>query len=270
MTPINMHMNNKGDVSPMDMELLEKIVRQTDDIFFNEELRNMVFEKGVADFVTRCDIDISEFLKKTLHEHFPEIGFVSEEGETALGDNRDCWILDPVDGTTNFMYQVPFCAVSLGLCSAGEIVAGIIYMPYSNELFSAQKGKGAFLNGERIECGKKTALRDSLTIFEYNPYHKDECAIALEQAKRLYSSTLDLRTFGSSAAELAYIACGRADAFFARYLKPWDYAAGCVILSEAGGVVSDLGGNALDFKKPQSHIVAANPKIHAELLELLR
>lgn len=254
----------------MDMELLEKIVRRTDSIFFNEKLRNDVTEKGAADFVTRSDVEISEFLKKALSESFPNIGFISEEGETAFDKEKDFWILDPIDGTTNFMYKMPFCAVSLGLYSGGEISAGIIYMPYTGELFKAKKGEGAFLNGKRIECGKKSALSESLAIFEYNPYYKEDHTAALEQAKRLYTSTLDLRTLGSAAAELAYIACARADIFLGRYLKPWDYAAGCIIVEEAGGAVSDLSGG-LQLGKPLCHIAAAaNGELHSQVLNLLK
>lgn len=251
----------------MKIEDIIKIVKETDKIFFDDTLRNDVTEKGDSDFVTRADVEISKYLHRRLKEEFPEVGFISEEEEVS-SDNNAYWILDPIDGTTNFMHQVGLSAVSLGLYKDGEITAGVIYNPHAKELFWAEKGCGAFLNGKRIYCTKTEKLSDCLGIFEYNPYFKEEYQEAFEQAYKVYTTCQDIRTFGSAAIELAYVACGRADVFLGRYLKPWDYAAAAVIIKEAGGVVSDLDGK-LPIKELNKHIVGTNAAVYEAFVNLI-
>jgi len=207
-------------------------------------------------------------LQRRLKEEYPGVGFISEE-EPAAGVEGDCWIVDPIDGTTNFMHGFGCSAVSLGYCSGGEVVAGVIYQPFTGEMFWAEKGKGAFMNGKPISCSRSEHLSESLGLFEYNPYFKNECADALEQARRMYMTCRDIRTLGSAAVELAYIACGRADAFLGRYLKPWDYAAGSIIIREAGGMLTDMHGN-VPVKEMNCHILATNGRIHNEFMDLLK
>ena len=252
----------------MNIDKVIEIVKETDNIFFDEKLRNDVTEKGKSDYVTRADIEISGYLHRRLNEEFPDIGFLSEEEEFKDLKNKDYWILDPIDGTTNFMHQIGLSALSLGLCSDGVIKLGIIYIPYAKELFWAEKGKGAYLNGNPIWCSTNSQLSDCLGIMEYNPYFKDDYKAALNQAAKIYTYCQDLRTLGSSAVELAYVACGRADVFLGRYLKPWDYAAGIVIVQEAGGTVSEPGGG-INITKLNRHIIAANSAVYEEFAELI-
>jgi len=252
----------------MNMELLLKIVKETDAIFFDERLRADVKKKGDADFVTRADCEISEYLHRRLSEEFPGVDFLSEEGNTAMETGRDYWILDPIDGTTNFMHGLGFCAISLGLYSGGDVTAGVIYLPYTNQLFWAQKGEGAYLNGDRIFCSRHTKLSDCVGLLELNAYFKNDADAALEHARRLYLHCQDFRTFGSAAAELAYIASGQADVFLGRYLKPWDYAAGLCIVREAGGVVSGIDGD-LDLSRWNVHVLASGAAVFDELRELM-
>lgn len=253
----------------MNMELLLRIVKETDGIFFDEHLREDVTKKGEADFVTRADYEISEFLQKRLTEAFPHVGFISEEGETVIDENRDYWILDPIDGTTNFMHGLSFCGVSLGLYSGGDFQAGMIYIPYTGELFWAEKGKGAYLNGTPIRCSNSQRLSDCIGILEFNPYFKEDYRAAMDHALKIYQSCQDIRTFGSAAVELAYIACGRADVFFGRYLKPWDYAAGLCIIREAGGVMTDLEGE-VHVSRLNAHMVATNAAVYEEFRALIK
>lgn len=252
----------------MIVEKMVEIVKETDSIFFNEELRNDVTVKGTADYVTKADIEISHYLSKRLKEEFPEVYFISEEEETVFNEEEDYWILDPIDGTTNFMHGLSFSAVSLGYCSKGEIKAGVIYIPYTNEMLWAEKGKGAYLNGERIYCSKNASLKDCLGILEFNPYFKEDYKAALEHALKIYSNCQDIRTFGAAAVELAYIACGKADVFLGRYLKPWDYAAGYIIISEAGGRLTDINGE-IHITKLNQHIVATNAALYDEFIKLI-
>lgn len=251
----------------MNREQLINLVLETDTIFFNSAYRSDVRKKGEADLVTLADIEISEFLHRRLGEEFPEVGFMSEEGDTSIDPTTDYFILDPIDGTTNFVKGLPMCGVSLAFLSGGEVVIGVIYIPYTHEVFSAEKGKGAYLNGERIECSKKELLSDSLALFEFNAYFKNETDVALTQAGKILTHCLDVRCLGCAALSLAYVASGRADAFLGRYLKPWDFAAGAVIVTEAGGKLGSLDGD-MAFSRLNQHIVAANSTIFEDFSEI--
>lgn len=253
----------------MDMEQLIKIVQETERFFFDDNLRGDVKAKGESDFVTRADIETSEYLQKRLSEEFPHIGFMSEEEEGFVDNGQPYWILDPIDGTTNFMHGIGICALSLGLCEKGEITAGVIWLPYLRELFWAQKGEGAYLNGERIFCSKNDSLSESLTLYEFNPYFKEDAASAMEYAEKLYTECQDMRCFGSAAVELAYVACGRAEAFLGRYLKPWDIAAGVILIREAGGRIGDIEGE-LRLTEMNRHIIAANSFVYDDFWRLLK
>lgn len=251
----------------MDLQKVIEIVRETDKIFFDNKLRENVREKGKYDYVTAADTGISEYLHRRLKEEFPNVGFKSEE-EKIFENCREYWILDPIDGTTNFMHRIGQSAVSLGFCSGGELQAGIIYVPYTKEFFWAEKGRGAFLNGKPIHCSKNARLCDCLGEIEPNAYFKNECDEAIEQIRKIYLSCQDVRVIGSAAVGLAYVACGKLDVFLGRYLKPWDFAAGYVIVSEAGGQVTTPDGQA-DINVVNQHIVATNRYVHKEFLRLL-
>lgn len=239
------------------------IVRETDAIFFDDILRANARLKGDSDYVTQADLRISEHLRRRLREEYPTVGFLSEEEGLSGDGTRELWVLDPIDGTANFMRGLGLCGVSLALCVGEMPILGVIYAPHTGELFWAERGGGAYLNGERISCTRRATLGESIALFEYNAYFKSERAEAMAAAERLFTSCLDLRTLGSSAISLAYIACGRADAFLGRYLKSWDWAAGEVILREAGGELA-----ALDTDRAERHIVAASSGIFDQFLSL--
>ena len=252
------------------LEKIIKIVKEADSIFFNEGYRLDVHVKGDSDFVTKADLEVSEYIKSRLKEEYPHVEFISEEDYESLDFDpaRDYWILDPIDGTTNFMHKMPFCCLSLALWSKGESVLGVIYSPYSGELFSAEKGKGAFLNGEPIHVSSHARLSDCVGLLEFNAYYKNEAEQALDHAKRIYLACQDIRTFGSAALEFAYVACGRADVYLGRYLKPWDFAAGICIVSEAGGVVTGID-KEIDVTKLKQHVICTNSAAQEAFLELL-
>lgn len=251
----------------MNIDSIISIIKDTDAIFFDDSLRRDVRKKGDCDYVTRADIAVSEHLNKRLSEEFPNVGFVSEEGETKVPAKGEYWILDPIDGTTNFMTGLPLCCISLALCRDGEPTLGVIYSPYSQELFYAERGKGAYLNGKKILVSGVYELSDCLGLLELNAYYKNESDIAIKHAQKIFTSCRDLRTIGSAALSFAYIAAGRCDVYLGRYLKPWDMAAGMLIVTEAGGRVSGLGQN-IDLTKPKQHVLASNSTVF-EIFEAL-
>lgn len=253
----------------MNIKTVCEIVRESDAIFFNETFRSDVREKGASDYVTRADLEISAFLHRRLQEEFPDVGFLSEEESACIVPGQAYWILDPIDGTTNYMHGLgSLSAVSLGYCVDGEVTAGIIYFPYAKELFWAEKGCGAYLNETPVSVAKNAVLSDCLALMEYNAYFKNDCAAALEHAKKLYLSCQDLRTFGCAAASMAYVACGRADVFLGRYLKPWDYAAGLILVKEAGGMVSEPDGS-LHITQLNRHILASSSAAYPAFRDLI-
>ena len=214
------------------------LVEKTQGLIKNREMAAHVEEKGLADYVTQVDIAVQNFLKKELFALAPDIQFLGEE--TGLQEIKaDCfWILDPVDGTTNLMHDYQHSVVSLALCRQEEIVMGIVYDPFHEEVFSAIKGQGSFLNGKPIHVSNAEKLSDTI--------------IGLGTAKR----------------EFAYTACGRQGGYFETYLHPWDYAAGMLLIQEAGGKITDFTGRALN-PRTDSSVVGTNGYIHSELLHLL-
>ena len=228
-----------------------------------------VFTKGRADFVTQTDINIQRYIKKSLYDLYPHMGFMGEEENTNVGAAGMQWILDPIDGTTNYIYHYNHSAISLGLKGENGILFGIIYNPFTGEMFSAMKGEGAFLNGSAIHVTDTGTLDDALIAIGTSPYHKELAPDIFRKIEKLYGRALDIRRTGSAALDLAYVACGRLDAYFEYRLKPWDYAAGDIILSEAGGIIKGIGGNPISYEKASDVVAGANEKLIGEMLEVL-
>ena len=225
----------------MNMEKIIRLVTKTKELIKNREMAAHVKEKGVADYVTQVDIAVQNFLKKELFLLAPDIQFLGEE--TGLQEMKadSFWILDPVDGTTNLMHDYQHSVVSLALCYQDEIVMGIVYNPFHEEIFSAIKGKGSFLNGQPIKVSKAEKLSD--TIIGLGTAKRELADENFARFRRVFGACQDVRRIGSAALELAYTACGRQDGYFEIYLNPWDYAAGMLLVQEAGGIVTDFAGN---------------------------
>lgn len=250
----------------MEVQRIIDLVKKTRGLIKNREMAACVREKGLADYVTQVDIAVQNFLKKELFSLAPDIQFLGEE--TGLQEMKadSFWILDPVDGTTNLMHDYQHSVVSLALYDQGEIVIGVVYDPFREEVFSAIKGKGSFLNGQPIHVSKAEKLSD--TIIGLGTAKRELADENFARFRRVFGQCQDVRRLGSAALELAYIACGRQDGYFERYLNPWDYAAGMLLVQEAGGTVTDFTGKPLDPKKSGS-IAGTNGPIHAGLLKLL-
>ena len=195
-------------------------------------------------------------------------GFLAEEQENPDYSGKPAWILDPIDGTTNLIHDYRMSAVSLAFYDGREVVFGAVYNPFTEELFTAEKGKGAFLNGKLIRCTETQAIGSCLAAIGTAPYYKEEAAQNFERFQKVFLACQDIRRSGSAALDLCYVACGRIDAYFERHLKPWDYAAGLLLVWEAGGCVTDWQGKALDVTR-RNDVLATNGRVHEWFLEAL-
>ena len=230
-----------------------------------------VASKQPNDFVTEVDKAAEKAIIETLQEAYPGYGILAEEsGLTAgqgTGDTEYQWIIDPLDGTTNFIHGMPQYAVSIALAKNGIVEQAVVFDPNRNELFTASKGAGAFLNERRIRVSRRLKLGEALigTGFPYRMFDKIDLYLAI--FKELAEKTAGQRRPGAASLDLAYVACGRYDGFWEFGLAPWDMAAGALLISEAGGLVSDLRGNANYLET--GNLVAGTPKVFAPLLKLV-
>lgn len=251
----------------VDIWKLVEIVKETKRFLLNNEEAAQITEKGTADYVTQVDLHVQEYMRRRLAEEWPEIQFMGEEKDNSdLDFEGALWILDPVDGTTNLIHDFQCSAVSLGLCDHGEVICGVIYQPFTDEVFYAQKGQGAYLNGKPIHVTEASTMAESLISFGTTPYEKSYADRNFALFKKVFMDCQDLRRMGSAAIDLAYVACGRHEAFFEQNLKPWDFAAGMIIVEEAGGTVTDFEQNRIVPWK-NSNILGSNGKIGKILAE---
>jgi len=221
--------------------------------------------KGAYDLVTEADRASEALIVERLRRHFPTHAVVAEEGGGNAGSSEFRWYVDPLDGTTNFAHGFPVYNVTLGLERAGELIAGVVYDPTRDEMFQAELGGGAFLNGERIQVTKAKRVEDSLSATGF-PSRKRHQNINVHFYYQLAMLSHGVRRAGAAAIDMAYVACGRLDFFWEFGLNPWDVAAGALLVREAGGTVTDMHGAALDLRGP--HILADNGLLHAEVLGL--
>ncbi len=222
--------------------------------------------KGKSDFVTQVDRGAEAEIVKIIRKHYPHHAILGEEGGASGSDHEVRWIIDPIDGTTNFLHALPHFAVSIGVEVRGRLEHGVIYAPATQDLYVASRGGGATLNSKRIRVSKIAELEDALIgtgVPIRNPEMLDSY---LPLMRRVAENTAGLRRAGSASLDLAYVAAGRLDGFFELNLKPWDIAAGIVLVQEAGGAVTGLvQGEPLSH----GHILASNAKLMAPLKELL-
>ena len=236
---------------------------------FGEVEQLQVSLKGPANFVTVADRRAEETLRTELNKARPNYGFLGEEGGRHEGsDKTHTWIVDPLDGTTNFLHGIPQFSISIGLEREGTIVAGVIYNPITDELFTAERGKGAFLNDQRLRVAARKRMTDAVIACGLPHYGRGELELGIRELAAVQKTVAGLRRFGSAALDLAFLAAGRFDGYWERNLKPWDMAAGLIMVREAGGFVTDLDGRDAMFAT--GHIVAGNETMHRELLTLLQ
>jgi myo-inositol-1(or 4)-monophosphatase len=235
---------------------------------FGEVEQLQVSRKGPADFVSAADLKADRILREELSRARPDYGMVTEEHpETKAADGRHRWIVDPLDGTTNFLHGIPHWAISIGLEREGEIVAGVIYDVAKDELYWAEKGAGAWLNDRRLRVSGRRRLEEALLATGMGFKGRDKGPDLLDQIAAATKETAGVRRFGSAALDLAWVAAGRIDGFWERNLGVWDVAAGIVLVREAGGYVTEIDGPG----RPESgaSILAANDVLHRPLMRML-
>lgn len=236
---------------------------------FGEVQNLQVSVKGPADFVSSADRNAEKIIRAELERARPGYSFLMEErGEIAGSDAHHRWIIDPLDGTTNFLHGIPMFAVSIGLERDGQIVAGVIYNPAMDELYSAERGQGAFLNDRRLRVANRRELAECVMGTGIPHLGKADHGKFLEQQRRVMLEVAGVRRMGAAALDMAYVAAGRLDGFWEQGLSAWDLAAGVILVREAGGFATGFSGQT-DMLET-GNIIAGNEIIHAKLVALLK
>ena len=235
-----------------------------------------ITKKGAIDLVTQADTTSEKVIIDTIREAFPDHAILAEERGPLQGTGDHLWIIDPLDGTTNFAHRLNLFAVSIAFATRGQIVMGWVLNPMNGELFQACKGQGAWLNDQPIQVSETSGMIDSLLVTGF-PYDiQEHTRDIIPRFSRCLASAQGVRRLGSAALDLCYVACGRFDGYWEENLKPWDVAAGCLIVQEAHGRISDYHGRkyqpAIDPspQKRRDTLLATNGKIHAEMMACLQ
>lgn len=250
------------------LEDVKKIVKEAGKIVLSaEHIKDGVESKqGSANFVTKYDVEVQKFLYKELSKVFPDAAFLGEEDKEREKITADyCFIIDPIDGTTNFIFDYRHSCISVGLAYKGEMILGVVYNPYLDELFYAEKGKGAFLNGRKLKV-PNLKISEGIVGIGTCPYYREKAEETFQITRKLYEKALDLRRSGSAALDICYVAAGRFVLYFELILSPWDYAGASIILTEAGGKITTMEKKELPFAKPTS-VIAATPVAYAQYFE---
>ena len=231
-----------------------------------DNIKEIKHKGGPNDLVTDVDQACEKIVTDMIIDRFPEHSIIAEEsGETVSGSDF-CWVIDPIDGTTNFAHGFPFYCVSIGVLVKGNVAIGVVYDPSNDEMFVAEDGKGTFLNGKAIHVSNVNKVEDALVATGF-AYHISGKQTSIPYFINILKEAQAVRRAGSAALDLCYVACGRFDAFWEFGLKPWDTAAGLIIVSEAGGKISCLGGESYNINSET--IVATNARIHGEMINML-
>ena len=252
-----------------EINVLEKICDKVSKVIirdFGEVEKLQVSKKGPGDFVTKTDKKVEKIIIEELEKARPKYGFIAEESGERKNESEFNWVIDPIDGTSNFMHGIPHFAISIALEKNGEVISGIVCDPIKNETFYAEKGRGAYLNNRRIRVSSRKSLDEVIGLYGCPPMIKIDGNKFFDQIKKASSQIHKLRNYGSAALDFAYVAAGRADFAWYDHLNYWDYAAGKIILLEAGGTITDFAGKS--FVK-QKETFISNSFIHDEVIKIL-
>jgi len=257
---------------PANLNVMIKAAQKASKILirdFGEIEKLQVSLKGPGDFVTASDKKVEKILIEELQKARPDYSILSEEaGEINNKDKESRWIIDPIDGTLNFLHGIPHFGISIGLEHNGEIIAGIVFDPIKNELFSAAKGKGSYLNNQRIRASARKNLKDCIVFTGGPKFNSPNREKIFEEYKKTSNFIIaPIRKLGSAALDMSYVAAGRCDAFWQRNLNYWDIAAGVILIKEAGGFVTDFQGMNSYIKN--KNILTTNSKITKEMIKIL-
>ena len=250
------------------MEFAGNLARQAGKVLADKQTKqNRVYYKGSIDLVTEADKMSEELILTQISQRYPEHGILSEESAAKNEQAIMRWIIDPLDGTTNYAHGFPFFCVSIALEQEGKVVLGVIYDPTRDDLFTATLAGGAYLNGKKLQVSSQSDLSRSLLATGF-PY---DIRVSADNNLDFFNAMVvrvqAIRRAGAAALDLAYLAAGRFDGFWELKLKPWDTAAGCLMVTEAGGIVSDLTGGKWSLHSPA--LVASNSLIHEQMMEVL-
>ena len=248
-----------------------KVCRKAAKILIRDfgEIENLqVSLKGPGNFVTASDLKVEKILVEELQKARPTYSILSEEVGQINNDESFKWIIDPIDGTSNFLHGIPHFAISIGLEHDKEIICGIIYDPIKDEIFTAEKGNGAYLNNKRMRVSSRSKLKDCIICTGGHTRDSKDRELALEEYKKFSSKVfIPIRKFGSASLDMAYVAAGRCDGYWQRDLSYWDIAAGIILVKESGGFVTDFNGENRYIQNKT--ILVTNSKINKEMIEVL-
>ncbi|MCX6136341.1 MAG: inositol monophosphatase family protein [Ignavibacteriales bacterium] len=220
-----------------------------------------------TNLVTEIDKESERMIVSRIHASYPEHAILGEEGGRLDTDSEYCWVIDPLDGTTNYTHSFPIFSVSIGIQHRGKLIGGVVFDPIADELFSAEEGSGSFLNGTRLHVSETDTLINSLLVTGF-PYNVRENPFnVVQHFQQFLMEAQGVRRLGSAALDLCYVAAGRLDGYWEVTLQPWDKAAGIVIVQEAGGTVTDFHGKPTNFQNPNT--LASNGKIHSLMLAVI-
>jgi myo-inositol-1(or 4)-monophosphatase len=251
---------------PSYLETSVEIAREAGALLSKYFERRVTFElKGEYDLVTEADRASEQLVVERLRSHFPSHSIVAEEGGGYTGSSEYCWYVDPLDGTTNFAHGFPMYNVTIALEQSGKLIAGVVYDPERNEMFTAELGSGAYLNNRRIRVSKVSQIESTLVATGF-PSKKRHQSVNVHFYYQLAMLTHGVRRAGSAALDLAYVASGRLDAFWEFGLNPWDMAAGILLITEAGGKCSDMKGGPVSLRG--QHLLADNGLVHQQIVDL--
>lgn len=249
------------------LESLINVVREASRLMVTDHFE-VTQKDGYSNIVTSSDVAVQEFLCTRLAELLPGSGFLCEEEDMHDTTHRYTWVIDPIDGTANYSRGIGQCAICVGLRDGDEMRLGVVYLPRTNELFSAEKDKGAFLNGKPIHVSNRP-FGDAIICTAYSVYHKEYTNVCSQIVSEVFRQCNDFRRFGACAPELCYMAMGRCELYFEYMLCPWDFAAASLIVTEAGGVISDTTGHPLTCIEHKGVIAANTPENHQRLLSIV-
>ena len=224
--------------------------------------------KGMGDYVTELDNRSEHAIVSHIRNRFPDHSIIAEESNQDKRESPYCWLIDPLDGTANYVQGIPIFAVSIALLKNDEVLLGVVFCPCQKELFQAEKGKGAFLNGRKINVSPQTNMKRAMLGTGFPWKYKQNIDPYISVFKDLFTRSAGIRRMGAAAVDLAYTACGRLDGFWEMKLSPWDIGVGVLLVQEAGGVVTDFNGGCRFMET--GNVVAANPNIHRNLLEVIK
>lgn len=249
---------------------VEEIAKETGEYLLKESGAfdtSLMETKGLHDFVSYVDKGSEKMLVEKLGSLLPSAGFLAEEGTSTKKGLSYCWVIDPLDGTTNFLHSLRPFSISIGLMEGDEIIAGVVHEPGGRETFTAWKNGGAWLNGREIHVSDRATIADSLVATGFPYYDFDRLTEYMECLTYLVRNSHGIRRLGSAAVDLAYVACGRFEVFFEYSLHLWDIAAGSILVREAGGIVSDFQGRMNNMSGYE--IVAGNSLVYPGMMELI-